>query len=90
MFFSRYAGKVTMLVRGSGLEATMSKYLIDQIAATKNIEVLIHTEVAEVKGKERLEEIVLRNNQSGETQTLPAHFHWRGGAHGFGGGCGRA
>jgi thioredoxin reductase (NADPH) len=72
MFFSRYAGKVTMLVRGSGLEATMSKYLIDQIAATKNIEVLTHTEVAEVKGRERLEEIVLRNNQSGETQTLPA------------------
>ncbi len=72
MFFSRYAGKVTMLVRGSGLEATMSKYLIDQIAATKNIEVLIHTEVAEVKGKDRLEEIVLRNNQNGETQTLPA------------------
>jgi thioredoxin reductase (NADPH) len=72
MFFSRYAGKVTMLVRGSGLEATMSKYLIDQIAATKNIEVLIHTEVAAVKGNDRLEEIVLRNNQSGETQTLPA------------------
>jgi len=72
MFFSRYAGKVTMLVRGSGLEATMSKYLIDQIAATKNIEVLVHAEVAEVKGKDRLEEIVLRNNWSGETQTLPA------------------
>jgi len=72
MFFSRYAGKVTMLVRGSGLEATMSKYLIDQIAATKNIEVLVHTEVAEVEGKDRLEEIVLRNNQSGEIQTLPA------------------
>ncbi|MCI0698958.1 FAD-dependent oxidoreductase [candidate division KSB1 bacterium] len=72
MFFSRYAGKVTMLVRGSGLEATMSKYLIDQIAATKNIEVLIYTEVAEVKGNDRLEEIVLRNNQSEETQTLSA------------------
>jgi thioredoxin reductase (NADPH) len=50
----------------------MSKYLIDQNAATKNIEVLVHTEVAEVKGKDRLEEIVLRDNQSGETQTLPA------------------
>lgn len=72
MFFSRYASKVTMLVRGSGLEATMSKYLIDQITATKNIEVLVHTEVAEVKGKDRLEEIVLRNNQSGEAQALPA------------------
>jgi thioredoxin reductase (NADPH) len=72
MFFSRYAGKVTMLVRGSGLEATMSKYLIDQIAATQNIEVLIHTEVAAVKGGDRLEEIVLCNNQNGETQTLPA------------------
>jgi thioredoxin reductase (NADPH) len=32
LHFARYARKVTMLVRGAGLAATMSKYLIDEIA----------------------------------------------------------
>ncbi len=36
LHFARYALKVTMLVRGEGLSATMSKYLIDEIA--QNIE----------------------------------------------------
>ena len=37
--FSGYAGKVTMLVRGPSLEAAMSHYLIEQIAALENVEV---------------------------------------------------
>ena len=36
MYFSKYANKVTMLVRGDSLEKSMSKYLIDQIR--RNIE----------------------------------------------------
>ncbi len=40
MFFSRYASQVTMLVRREGLQATMSQYLIDQIGATPNIDVM--------------------------------------------------
>ena len=40
MFFSRYARKVTMLVRGPTLAAGMSQYLVDRIAETPNIEVL--------------------------------------------------
>src|SRR5213078_1571550 len=39
VYFSGYAGKVTMLVRGSGLERSMSHYLIAQIAELENIEV---------------------------------------------------
>jgi len=39
MYFSKYAKKVTMLVRGESLKSSMSKYLIDQIASTSNIEV---------------------------------------------------
>ncbi len=72
MFFSRYASKVTMLVRGSALEKGMSQYLVDQIYGTENIEVLTHTEVVEVKGKDRLEAITIANRETGETQTLPA------------------
>lgn len=59
MFFSRYAGQVTMLVRGEGLQASMSQYLIDQIAGTPNIEVRTRTEVAEVQGESRLEGLTL-------------------------------
>lgn len=72
MFFSRYASQVTMLVRGPGLEATMSQYLIDQIRGTPNIDVQVHTEVVEAHGAERLEGLTLRNNISGESWHAPA------------------
>jgi thioredoxin reductase (NADPH) len=63
MHFSKYAHKVTMLVRGESLEKSMSKYLIDQIAATSNIEVQTHAEVKEVQGNGRLECLKVRNSQ---------------------------
>jgi thioredoxin reductase (NADPH) len=39
VYFSKYAGRVTMLVRGPSLEKSMSQYLIEQIAALPNVEV---------------------------------------------------
>lgn len=57
LHFSRYARTVTMLVRGEGLSASMSKYLIDEIARTSNIHVETRTQVAEVMGNDRLEAI---------------------------------
>jgi thioredoxin reductase (NADPH) len=45
MYFARHARSVRMLVRGDGLEKSMSRYLIDQIAGTKNIAVETHTEI---------------------------------------------
>jgi thioredoxin reductase (NADPH) len=72
MFFSRYASKVTMLVRGSSLGKSMSQYLIDQIEATENIEVMLRTEVIEAKGKERLEAITIMNKDTDQTATVPA------------------
>ena len=71
-FFSRYASQVTMLVRGASLEAGMSQYLVDQIYATDNVEVLVRTEVAEVHGENRLEAITIRNNETGEAGKVPA------------------
>ncbi len=72
MFFSRYASKVTMLVRSSSLEAGMSQYLVDQIGDTPNIEVLLRTEILEAFGESRLEKITISNMDSGESETLPA------------------
>jgi len=69
--FAQYARNVTMLVRGTGLEATMSQYLIDQIAARPNITVLTRTRVAAVAGDSRLEAITLEC-ADGAHQTLPA------------------
>ena len=65
LHFAKFACKVTMLVRGEGLSATMSKYLIDEIERTSNIVVEPRTQVLEaigreVAGQERLEALKLR------------------------------
>jgi thioredoxin reductase (NADPH) len=70
LHFARYATKVTMLVRGMGLSATMSKYLIDEIVRTSNIVVDAGTQVVEALGDEHLAELRLRN-PSGEVD-VPA------------------
>jgi thioredoxin reductase (NADPH) len=71
MFFSRYARKVTMLVRSSSLAKGMSQYLVDQIGRTENIEVRLRAEVVEAIGEDRLEEVRICNVDSGEVETLP-------------------
>ena len=70
MFFSRYTNKVYLCVRSDSIESGMSKYLIDQIRGTKNIELMLGTQVQEVKGKIRLEAVQLGNGTS-ETRELP-------------------
>lgn len=72
MYFSRYAHKVTMLVRGESLTASMSQYLINQIAETPNIEVKNYSSVIEAKGETSLEALIIQNSHSQETQTVPA------------------
>ena len=57
MRFASYAEAVTMLVRGKSLAASMSQYLIDQIAAKANVTVETETEVVSVAGSGRLESI---------------------------------
>ena len=73
VYLSSKASKVWMLVRGPGLEATMSKYLIDRIRAQGNIELMAHTEVRELKVDDSgaLSAIAWRNNQTGETTERP-------------------
>ena len=57
MFFSSYARSVTIIVRGAGLNLSMSQYLIGQIAGKKNITIEPFTQVVSVNGEDHLESI---------------------------------
>jgi thioredoxin reductase (NADPH) len=72
--FSRHAKSVTMLVRGSSLQVSMSDYLVRQIEAIPTISVRTSTEVVDGDGNEHLEQLTLRDNSTGETESLPAQW----------------
>ncbi len=72
MFFSEFASRVVMLVRGPSLAATMSQYLIDQIKKTENIHVEFRTRVVEAHGDDRLQALTLACDASGDTYEVPA------------------
>jgi thioredoxin reductase (NADPH) len=50
VYLSHTASKVSLLVRGRSLDASMSRYLIDRIAAQPNIEVLNQTQISALEG----------------------------------------
>jgi thioredoxin reductase (NADPH) len=67
VYLSGHAAKVWMIVRGKSLDATMSRYLCDRIAAQPNIEVLTGTEVVALSGASGdLETVTWRNRNTGE------------------------
>jgi thioredoxin reductase (NADPH) len=73
MYLSKFAKRVVMLVRGPSLAATMSQYLIDQIAKTPNIQVEFHSQVVEACGDGRLEGISILCSSSGVADKVPAN-----------------
>jgi len=72
VFLAQYASQVTVLIRGGSLEAKMSKYLVDQIRATSNIQVKLQSEITAFHGTNRLEAITVRNRESNETEKVDA------------------
>ena len=72
MYFSKFARYVTIVVRGEALSRTMSQYLEDQITATKNISVLLNSNVVAVAGSGHCETVTVRNSKSGEEKCIPA------------------
>ncbi len=72
MNFAKYAERVVILVRGEGLAATMSQYLIDQIQRTLNIQIWSHASVGEVHGDRRLEEISVLCSDTNKVERVPA------------------
>ncbi len=72
VYLASQVAKVWLLVRGPGLEATMSRYLIDRIAALPNVEVLTQTEVSALEGQGGvLEAIRWRQGPSGQEIRQP-------------------
>jgi thioredoxin reductase (NADPH) len=68
VFLSGHARKVHMVIRGGGLGASMSRYLIERIEATPNIELVFNTEVVALEGAAdaSLERVRWRSRLSGE------------------------
>ena len=69
LFLSRYASRVTVLVRG---DISASQYLVEELQRNEKIDLWLHTDLIAVHGKEKLEEIIVKNNQTGEEKALPA------------------
>jgi thioredoxin reductase (NADPH) len=74
VFLARHARRITLLVRASNLEASMSHYLIRQIADIPNIEVRLDTEVIAMEGDDHLEGLVLCDRGSGTQETVKAGY----------------
>ncbi|MCK6539129.1 MAG: FAD-dependent oxidoreductase [Anaerolineales bacterium] len=70
IYLSRFARKVTVLIRGP--QPTASKYLVDAMNDNDKLEILLNTDLLEVKGANTLEQIVFKDTRSGEVQTRDA------------------
>jgi thioredoxin reductase (NADPH) len=90
LFLHKHAAQVTLVVREPALGANMSRYLADQIVQLENVEVLLHTEVRELRGPTSLEAVVVEDTVSRERRALRAsalfvfigacpHTEWLGG-----------
>ncbi|MBV9195969.1 MAG: FAD-dependent oxidoreductase [Solirubrobacterales bacterium] len=67
VYFSKYAGQVTMLVRGDSLAKSMSHYLIEQIEALPNVEVRTRAEAVAAEGDGRLRVLRVRSADGTES-----------------------
>ncbi len=70
VFLSGHARKVYMMIRGGGLGASMSHYLIERIEATPNIELMFNTEVIGLEGSEQLARARWRSRLGPDVYTL--------------------
>jgi thioredoxin reductase (NADPH) len=72
LHLSKYAQQVTILVRSQSLAASMSDYLIRQIQAAPNVDVRYRCEVAGGAGHGHLDQLLLRDRDSGQTELVSA------------------
>jgi thioredoxin reductase (NADPH) len=72
LYLARYARRVTLLVRGPDLAASMSEYLIREIVASSRVRVRLRTEVTGGHGREKLGGLTLRDGRTGRRRKVPA------------------
>jgi thioredoxin reductase (NADPH) len=70
MYLSRYAEKVTMLIRGDTLAATLSQYLVERITQKSNIEVLFQAQVTGLAGDSSLQQIEVTHGRNQSVQKI--------------------
>ncbi len=66
---TKYASNVTIIHRRAEFRASIA--MQEKVKNDPKIKILWNTEVVEVKGKDKLESVILKNNQSGETKEMP-------------------
>jgi thioredoxin reductase (NADPH) len=71
VFLAQQAGHVHILVRGEGLAATMSEYLIGRINASPKITLHAHSEITGLEGERLLERVTWTNRRTGQSETRP-------------------
>jgi thioredoxin reductase (NADPH) len=69
--FSRYASRVTLLVRGATLSASMSQYLVSKVSELDNVDVRTGTEVVGLEADTRLRAVVLSSHDEAGLTRLP-------------------
>jgi thioredoxin reductase (NADPH) len=74
VYLARHARRVTLLVRASSLQKSMSHYLVRQIAEIPNIDARLDTEVIGVDGVDHLEALTLCNRARGTLETVSAGY----------------
>src|SRR5215210_5254976 len=72
LFLAGRTRRVYLLIRGGDLGKGMSRYLVDRVTSTENVELLANTEVRELVGEDRLEGVVVEDTRSGARRTLGA------------------
>ena len=72
LHLSKYASRVTLVARGASLAKSMSRYLIREIHAARNVDVRLGTRVVDGGGRGRLESLVLEDCASGLTEEVTA------------------
>ena len=73
IYFSRFAEKVTLVLRGESISKRMSYYLVKEIFSTPNIQVMTQSEIIAVNGDEKLESLEIIDSLSGQVRTFPAN-----------------
>ena len=74
LHIAQYARRVVMVVRGTSLDASMSRYLVERVEASDNIEVRRQSEVVRGGGTDHLEWLTLVDRTTGEEETVEANW----------------